>query len=247
MTRPRASTIGGAPSGGRRGAAGRDERRPVGGQARRRRDQRAGVSILWSDEHIVGRADLDDAPARHHGDAVGPLGGDAEVVGDEEHGRAGRRGQLRDVVEDLALHGDVQRAGRLVGDHEPRPGGDGDGDQHALAHAARQLVRVEARPRRRIGDAGALERLDGGDGGVAAVGEAVDPQHLGDLRADARHGVQRDRGVLRDDADLAATDGTQPALAEPRQLLAVEAHGAADDGRGTWQQPGDGMGRRRLA
>ena len=44
-------------------------------------------------------------------------------------------------------------------------------------------------------------------------------QHLGDLVADALDRVQRHRGVLRDDADVAATDGLQPALAEARRSM----------------------------
>ena len=60
---------------------------------------------------------------------------------------------LADQVEDLRLHGDVERRGRLVGEQQLRPAGQGDGDHHPLAHAARQLVRVLAHPPRRLRDA----------------------------------------------------------------------------------------------
>ena len=52
--------------------------------------------------------------------------------------------------QDLRLHRDVERRGRLVGDQQVGPPDQRHGDQHALAHAARELVRivVEARLRR---------------------------------------------------------------------------------------------------
>ena len=45
-------------------------------------------------------------------------------------------------VEDLRLDGDVERRGRLVGDQQPRLAGQRHRDHRALAHAARQLVRI---------------------------------------------------------------------------------------------------------
>ncbi len=49
-------------------------------------------------------------------------------------------------VDDLGLHGDVERGGRLVGDQQIRPAGERNGDHHALAHAAGELVRVVFTP-----------------------------------------------------------------------------------------------------
>ena len=40
------------------------------------------------------------------------------------------------------MHGDVERGGRLVGDDQARIAGKRHGDQHALAHAAGQLMRI---------------------------------------------------------------------------------------------------------
>ena len=50
--------------------------------------------------------------------------------------------QRLDEPEHLALHGDVEGGRRFVGDDQLGLAGKGDGDQHALAHAAGQLVRV---------------------------------------------------------------------------------------------------------
>ena len=74
---------------------------------------------------------------------VGDLGDDAEVVRDEQdrpcRSRACSRAHQR---EDLRLDRHVERGRRLVGDQQRRVAGHRDRDHHALAHAARQLVRV---------------------------------------------------------------------------------------------------------
>ena len=54
-------------------------------------------------------------------------------------------------LEDLRLHGDVERGGRLVGDQEIGLVGQRHGDHDALALAAGQLMRIAGEPRRRIG------------------------------------------------------------------------------------------------
>jgi hypothetical protein len=95
----------------------------LGGAARRRARRR-----LF--EHATGM---------QHTQPVADLGDDAEIMGDEEEGCARLALQLADETEDLALDGDVERGGRLVGDDEARAAGEGHGDQHALAHAAGQL------------------------------------------------------------------------------------------------------------
>ncbi len=52
------------------------------------------------------------------------------------------RCRLAQQIEDLRLHRDVERGGRLVGDQDVGPAGQRHRDHHALAHAAGQLVRV---------------------------------------------------------------------------------------------------------
>ena len=106
------------------------------------RHQRLGVGHPHVGEQRLRRRLLDDPPAVHHGDLVGVPGHDAEVVGDEDHRHVALPALLADEVEDLRLHGHVERRRRLVGEQQRRPAGQGDGDHHALAHAAGQLVRV---------------------------------------------------------------------------------------------------------
>ena len=60
--------------------------------------------------------------------------------------------QVVEQPQHLRLHHHVERGGRLVGDQQPRLAGEREPDQHALALAARQLVRVVARAPRRQPD-----------------------------------------------------------------------------------------------
>ena len=61
--------------------------------------------------------------------------------------------------QDLRLHGDVERGGRLVGDQQLRLAHQRHGDHHALAQPAGELVRKLAEPHVRRGDADAAQQL----------------------------------------------------------------------------------------
>ena len=89
---------------------------------------------------------LDDAAVLHHDDPVGHVGDDAHVVGDQHDAGVDPLAQVAHQLEDLALHGDVERRGRLVGDEELGLAGQRLRDHRALALTAGELVRegVEA-------------------------------------------------------------------------------------------------------
>ena len=79
----------------------------------------------------------------------------------------------QEQLQHRGLHRDVQRAGRLVGDHQPRVERQRPGDADALPLAAGQLVRVAAGER-----GGQLDRVEQlGDPGATrgAVADAVQP------------------------------------------------------------------------
>ena len=81
-------------------------------------------------------------PQIHHADARRHVPDHGEVVADEEVGQAQPVLQVAHQVEDLRLHGDVERRGRLVADDEVGLGRQRAGDGDALALAAGELVRV---------------------------------------------------------------------------------------------------------
>ena len=80
----------------------------------------------------------------------GALGGQRKVVGDQQDGCSELGCHRLQMVEDLALHRHIQRGRRLVGDQQSRLPGQPDRDQRALAHPARQLMRVPVRADCRI-------------------------------------------------------------------------------------------------
>ena len=84
------------------------------------------------------------------------------------------------------LNRDVERGRRLVGDDERRLAGERHRDQHALPHAARQLMRVVVDARlAAFGMRTASSSSIAAAVRVAPRRAAVDEQRLGDLIADA--------------------------------------------------------------
>jgi hypothetical protein len=122
---------------------------PAPGQAGHRLDQAPRISMTRRDEDVGGQTLLDDLAVLQYHDAVGAVGRHSQVVGDQQHRDAGVPDQALHVIQDPPLHGDVERAGGLVRDEQLRRPGERDGDQHPLAHAAGQLVRILPRAARR--------------------------------------------------------------------------------------------------
>ncbi len=52
----------------------------------------------------------------HHDQLCGPFGGQRQIVGDQQHGGTQFTGELLQMIEDAALHGDVEGRRRLVSD-----------------------------------------------------------------------------------------------------------------------------------
>jgi hypothetical protein len=89
---------------------------------------------------------LDNSSGVHHGDSVCRFGHDADVMCDQDDCRPQITLQVRDQVEYLSLHRNVQGSCGFVGDKHRRIAGQRHGDHHALSHAARQLVGVLPQP-----------------------------------------------------------------------------------------------------
>ena len=126
----------------RRRAGDADERQDRPGQGRERAHQPRRVRVQRAPEEHVGRRRLDDLAGVHDRDAVAELDEQREVVGDEQHREAEPLLERLELLQDLALDDDVERRRRLV--HHDQLGLERERhrDHDALAHAARQLVRV---------------------------------------------------------------------------------------------------------
>src|SRR6218665_3990149 len=90
-----------------------------------RGQQAARVGMRRPVEDLARRALLDEAPAVHHGHAVGVARDHAQVVRDQNHGHLRLARELPEQVQYLRLYRHVQRRGGLVRDDEPRPAGQG--------------------------------------------------------------------------------------------------------------------------
>ena len=77
-------------------------------------------------------------------DLRGHRRGEADLVGDDQHGDAGPRQRAHDV-QHLAGQLGVERRGRLVEEQDPRLQRQRPGDGHALLLAAGELGRIVAR------------------------------------------------------------------------------------------------------
>ena len=111
-------------------------------------------------EEVERRGLLDDLAGVHDHDVVGHFGDDAHVVRDHDHRHLVLLLELVEQVEHAGLHGHVERGRRLVGDQELRVARDRDRDHHALAHPAREPVRVIVEPLLRFRDVHLFEQLD---------------------------------------------------------------------------------------
>ncbi len=157
---------------------------------------------------------------------------------------------LRELLhfrQDLRLDGDVQRGGGLVGDDQVRPVQHGDGDGHALAHAAGQLMRIGQQPFFGAGNAHHAERVARQGAGLGHAHLVVRAHGLDHLRVHPQHGVQRHHRVLEDHGDAVALQAAQFAWRQLGQVAALEQDLATHDTARRVDQAHDGKARDGLA
>ncbi len=132
---------------------------------------------------------------------------------------AERVGELAQEVEDLRAHRHVERADRLVGDHERRRRCERAGDRDALALAAGELVGVARRGS--CGQPDGVEQL--AHPAAVIAGDVERAQRLAQDLAHAHAGIERAHRVLEDDLGLPSQEA-QLALLAAADLLTLEAH-----------------------
>jgi hypothetical protein len=197
-------------------------------------------------EDLEGRSLRDDQSVTHHDDPVGPVCSDAQVVGDDDEGDPALSHKVVEVVEDAPLHGDIERAGGLVGDDHVRVAGKGDRDQHPLPEAPRQLVRILPRTRDRIVDPRLLQRFDD-----ARVDErtrhSAQFHGFADLMPDALRRVERDGRVLRHETHDTTANAARRPLARAGEFHPRDLGGSAYDAADVRQQSDESKRRGALA
>ncbi|GFJ80642.1 hypothetical protein Phou_048220 [Phytohabitans houttuyneae] len=193
--------------------------------------QPPGVRVLRPPQHVLDAAVLDGPSAVHDEHLVGHLADHAQVVGDQHDRRVELLLEIFEQVQDLRLHGHVERGRRLVGDEQVGVVDEGHRDHRPLPHAAGELVRVLPRAPRRLRDAHPVEHLDGALARLAAAGaRVVDPVRFGDLPAHRVVRVQGREGVLEDHRHVAATQAAYLLIRTAHDIAAADED-LAGDGR----------------
>jgi hypothetical protein len=169
-------------------------------------------------------------------------------VGDEDHSQAEAIPQAADQAQDLGLDGHVQGRRGLVGDQQVRPAGQGQGQDRALAHPARELVGITAQ---RLGRRGHPHQAQG----LGRLGQRRRPgettvvgDHLGDQASHSEHGVEGRHGLLVHHGDPAPPDPFHGLLGQGQQVVPLEEDPPAHDAAGgVRHQAHKGEGGYRLA
>ena len=199
-------------------------------------------------EDIFSRSAFDDPGGVHDVHAIRVARHDAEIVGDDHDGDAEPPRQILHQLQDLRLDGHVERGRRLVGDQQLGIAGKADGDHHALAHAARELMRILLEAAFRIGDPDQRQQLDRarlrGFLGHAEMNE----QRLHDLKPDPQNRIERRHRLLEDHRDVMTADPAHLLVVELQEIAAVEHDRAGGDFGGLGEKPhdrqrGDGLAR----
>src|SRR5271169_1028278 len=164
----------------------------------------------------------------HHSDVIAEPPHDAEIVTDEQEGDALVASEMRQEAQDLRLDGDVERRRRLVEDEQRRFTGDRGGDQRALLHPARQLVREGAGDLGGTIDPHLVQCALGAAQRLGARYSEMLHQRLGDLPADPQRGVEGGERILEDGPDPPPKDASPLRRRELGEVLALEQDGAGD-------------------
>src|SRR5579864_4608165 len=167
---------------------------------RNRRQKRLRIRMRRALVDLVPRADLDHLAEIHHGDAIGDMPDDGEIVRNEDVREPEVALQRLEQIHDLRANRNVERRHRLVEDDQLRIQRERARDPDALPLAARELVREPVR----------------------MLGRQADrAQQLADDVAHRHARIQRRIRILENDLELAAN---RPHLLarEPRDVAPVE-------------------------
>ena len=105
-----------------------------------------------------------------------------------------------------------------------------DGDHHALAHAAAELMRVVVNALFGFRNADELQQLDRTLDGIGVIQTEVQLETLRHQSLDAQDGVQARDRVLEDHRHVVAADLAHLFLGQGEQVAALEVDGARDGG-----------------
>ena len=163
------------------------------------------------------------APAYMTTTALSKPAHDSEVMGDDDRRRRPFLRYPQKEVENRSLRRYVEGARRLVGQDQSGVVRHRDGDSHALAHPAGELVGVLVHPPPDIRHAHLREQVRSS---ITQLGprllRGVRRQRLDDLPPYGVDGVERAERVLKDHPDALATQPSKNGVRRPEHVNAVE-------------------------
>jgi len=168
-------------------------------------------------------------------------------VRDKNDGHAELPLQLADDGQNLRLYGHVQGGRRLVGYQELRAAGQGHRDHHALAHAARQLVRKPLYHGLGIGQPHHVQKTGRFRQSGTHVHALVKNQGFRYLVSHGKDRIQARHGLLEDHGDLVAAQVAHRVVVQSGQVAVLEKDLPFHDPAGRGHQPHDGQGGDALA
>ncbi|MNH95957.1 hypothetical protein D3C73_486110 [compost metagenome] len=188
--------------------------------------------MLRSGQHAECRPDLDDLAEAHDGHPVGNRGDGCEIMADPDQRCTEFSDEFLHFCENFSLDRDVQRGRRLVADNQLGAMKQCDRDRHALAHAAGKLVREKVDLTLGVGDTNLRQCLYGPISCLCRADVLMCFEREPDLRADAKHRVQRHHRVLENHGNGLATDLPQLVRLKADQFAAFKLDRALDDPAG---------------
>ena len=198
-------------------------------------------------QHVIGRALFDHLAVLKHDHAIGDVGDNAEIMGDEHHRHVAAALQVADQLQDLRLRGDVERGGRFVRDQHRRLERERHRDHRALALAAGQLVRIGAHRSFGIGQADLAQEIERLLLTFPRRQQIVRLEHLGDLVADPHQRVERRHRLLEHHGDAAAAQSEPLVFIQSQQVPLIKKNLASLTADRIGQEAHQGVGAHRLA
>ena len=204
-------------------------------------DEPSRVGVLGTSEHPIGVADLDQLAGPQHADPVRHLVDHGQVVADEQAAEAQLLLQGPEQLEHVGLHRHVERAGRLVGDHQAGLAAPGRGPARPAAAGRR---RARAAAGRRTTTRGGPRRAARPPGPAArpAIPTRCTSRGSRTVSATLRRGSREDAGSWWTKARSRRSSRSSRPDAEARSWPA-DQHPAGGDR----DQPGRDTTERRLA
>lgn len=155
-------------------------------------------------------------------------------------------------IENLLLDRHIECGRGFVGNQELRITGNRNRDHHALALAARHLVREAFQTLRRITDTDQFQKLDSAGTACRSPHTHMLLQDFLKLIADRKTRIEACYGLLKDHRNIAADDLAALTVGQGAQVHAVEHHHIGGYGRSLWQkthnrQHSDGLARTGFA